>query len=101
MKSALIVSIFVVTVAVVFIALTVTAYNVGSYSKTFSFSYATESLTNNANGVVVFHLSNGNQLSFTNAFTRENVSLQEMKQGGSIVVSYSFIGYPVQVDYIV
>jgi len=53
-----------------------------------------------ASGTVVFYLVGGSNMSFTNEFTRENVQPMQMLAGGTMMVQYSFIGYPVQVDYV-
>src|SRR4029077_18284833 len=74
------------------------AFNVGVYSKTYRFTYATQ--LQNPDGTVVFHLADGSALNFSNAYTREHVKPSEMTRGGYIVVQYSFINYPVQVDYL-
>jgi hypothetical protein len=75
------------------------AYNVGVYSRTYQFSYATAS--GNADGTVVYHLTDGGTLSFSNAWSRDDAAanMTLLAQGGELIVQYSFIGYPVQEDY--
>lgn len=89
--------VLLVAVLVVSIWVGIAAFNIGTYSKTYQFSSATP--LNDGPGTVVFHLVDGKDISFQNAYAREDVSASEMAAGGYIVVQYSFIGYPVQVDY--
>ena len=76
----------------------VVAYNIGTSSKTFQFTHPIQE--RDASGTVVFYLVGGSNMSFTNEFTRENVQPMQMLAGGTMMVQYSFIGYPVQVDYV-
>lgn len=86
----------VIVCVLALIATVASAYNVATSSKEYQFTSAT--LQGSAG--VVFRLVGGGTLSFSNAFTRDNVSPAEMAGGGHIKVGYSFIGYPVSIDYV-
>ena len=90
-----------IAIAVVFTIVLVVpsvAYNVGVSSKTFQFSHAVQ--MKDEPGTVVFYLTNGSAIAFQNEKTREGVQPLEMLTWGSIVVGYSFIGWPVSVQYL-
>jgi hypothetical protein len=78
------------------IAIVTSAYNIATSSKEYQFTSAT--LQGSAG--VVFRLVGGGTLNFSNAYTRDNLSPAEMLAGGQIKVGYSFIGYPVSIDYV-
>ena len=94
MKSKLLISCAIIVVLTV----PAIAYNVASSSKTYEFTHATQ--MNDSAGTVTFYLRNGSTISFQNEFTREDVQASQMLKGGSIVVGYSFIGWPVSVQYL-
>jgi len=72
----------------------VIAYNIASYSKTYQFTSAGPS-----GGQWVFNLVGGKTLDIGQGYAQVNVNQTEMADGGYIKVGYSFIGYPVSVDY--
>lgn len=89
-------SVFVIVGVLALIAIVASAYNIATSSKEYQFTSAT--LQGSAG--VVFRLVGGGTLTFSNAYTRDNVSPAEMTGGGHIEVGYSFIGYPVSIDYV-
>jgi hypothetical protein len=76
------------------------AYTVPTYYRTYQFNSATP-LSNDA-GTWVFHLTDGNNLTLSNAYTRDDVLANQTwtEIGGHIKVGYSFIGYPVTASYL-
>lgn len=89
-------SVVVIVCVLALIAIVASAYDIAISSKEYQFTSAT--LQGSAG--VVFRLVGGETLNFSNAYTRDNVSPAEMTDGGNIKVGYSFIGYPVSIDYV-
>jgi hypothetical protein len=78
------------------IVIVASAYNISTSSKEYQFTSAT---LQGSSGVV-FTLAGGGTLSLSNAYLRDNLNPTEMSAGGQIKVGYSFIGYPVSIDYV-
>lgn len=81
------------------LAVIILFWGVEAYTTTYQFSSVTPLM--NGPGTVVYHLTDGKTLNFSNAWTADFPAgnKTEMAAGGYIVVSYSVIGYPVSVNY--